>query len=167
MNLEEDIFNPQLLGTEREYTRELSKNKKRRNARQIVTQALYQKLIADHALDKIEEQFSIGVNLKIIDFPYFRKVLYGVYEKKSSIDQILKPFLNISVNKLDPIELSILRISTWEMTEQVEIPYKVIINEAIELTKMYGSVDGYKFVNGVMNKVFLQTRSNKLLTTKN
>lgn len=73
--------------------------------------------------------------------------------KTTELDESFAPFLSIPLEELDPVELAILRLSAWELTSRVDVPYKVVINEGIELAKVFGATDGHKFVNGVLDKL--------------
>jgi N utilization substance protein B len=134
---------------------DVAKNKsaKRREARQLATQALYQWHMAGHSLNEIEAQFRVDNDFKDVDGTYFRDLLHGVATSKTEIDTALAPCLDITIEELDPVELSILRLSTFELLKRIDVPYRVIINEGIELAKVYGSTDGHKFVNGVLDKL--------------
>jgi len=82
-----------------------------------------------------------------------REILHGVPASSDEIDRALKPCLDITIEELDPVELAVLRLSTWELLKRVDVPYRVVINEGIELAKVFGSTDGHKFVNGVLDKL--------------
>ncbi|MDB5981051.1 MAG: nusB, partial [Pseudomonas sp.] len=88
-----------------------------------------------------------------VDGAYFRELLHGVPTNKTEIDTALAPCLDITIEELDPVELAILRLSTYELLKRIDVPYRVVINEGIELAKVYGSTDGHKFVNGVLDKL--------------
>ena len=130
-----------------------SKSEKRRAARKLAMQALYQWHMAKQSLNEIEAQFRVDNDFSDVDAAYFRDILHGVPAKKVEIDAALTPCLNITIDELDPVELAVLRLSTWEMIERIDVPYRVVINEGIELAKVYGSTDGHKFVNGVLDKL--------------
>lgn len=130
-----------------------SKSVKRREARQLATQALYQWHMAGHSLNEIEAQFRVDNDFTGVDAPYFSELLRGVPTSKDEIDAALKPCLDLTIEELDPVELAILRLSTYELLKRVDVPYRVVINEGIELAKVYGSTDGHKFVNGVLDKL--------------
>jgi N utilization substance protein B len=130
-----------------------SKSEKRRAARTLAMQALYQWHMAKQSLNEIEAQFRVDNDFSDVDAAYFREILHGVPAKKTEIDTALTPCLDITIDELDPVELSVLRLSTWELIERVDVPYRVVINEGIELAKVYGSTDGHKFVNGVLDKL--------------
>ena len=145
-----DQFNPR-----EEKSPEVAKSKsaKRREARQMATQALYQWHMAGHSLNEIEAQFRVDNDFKSVDGAYFSELLRGVPTNKDEIDAVLAPCLDITIEELDPVELAILRLSTYELPKRIDVPYRVVINEGIELAKVYGSTDGHKFVNGVLDKL--------------
>lgn len=130
-----------------------SKSVKRREARQLATQALYQWHMAGHSLNEIEAQFRVDNDFADVDGPYFSELLRGVPTNKDEIDAALTPCLDLTLEELDPVELAILRLSTYELLKRIDVPYRVVINEGIELAKVYGSTDGHKFVNGVLDKL--------------
>jgi N utilization substance protein B len=130
-----------------------SKSEKRRAARQLATQALYQWHMAKQSLNEIEAQFRVDNDFSDVDAAYFREILHGVPADKAEIDSALAPCLDITIEELDPVELAVLRLSTWELLKRIDVPYRVVINEGIELAKVYGSTDGHKFVNGVLDKL--------------
>ena len=136
-----------------------SKSMKRREARKLATQALYQWHMASHSLNEIEAQFRVDNDFTDVDGAYFREILHGVPASKSEIDAVLKPCMDLALEELDPVELAVLRLSTWELLKRVDVPYRVVINEGIELAKVFGSTDGHKFVNGVLDKVAPNVRA--------
>ena len=130
-----------------------SKSVKRREARQLATQALYQWHMAKTSLNEIEAQFRVDNDFTFADQSYFHDILHGVPANLDEIDKVLAPCLDLTLEELDPVELAVLRLSTWELLKRVDVPYRVVINEGIELAKVYGSTDGHKFVNGVLDKL--------------
>jgi N utilization substance protein B len=88
-----------------------------------------------------------------VDGAYFREILHGVPAIKGEIDKALVPCMTIALEELDPVELAVLRLSTWELIKRVDVPYRVVINEGVELAKVFGATDGHKFVNGVLDKL--------------
>lgn len=131
----------------------------RRLARQYAVQALYQWELS-HCLPKeIEAQFLAQAKMnKKTDFPYFKELLYAIPKDQIELDNYMTPFISRPIKEMDPIELSILRLSIYELAKKIDIPYRVSINEALELTKKFGSIEGYKFVNGVLDHVARQLR---------
>ena len=125
----------------------------RRQARSLAMQALYSWHIAGQPLNEIEAQFRVDNDFTDVDAAYFREILHGVPAHRGEIDAALVPCLDITLDELDPVELAVLRLSTWELIKRVDVPYRVVINEGIELAKVFGSTDGHKFVNGVLDKL--------------
>ena len=143
-----------------------SKSVKRREARQLATQALYQWHMAKTSLNEIEAQFRVDNDFSDVDASYFHDILHGVPANKTEIDIALAPCLDLTLDELDPVELAVLRLSTWELLKRVDVPYRVVINEGIELAKVYGSTDGHKFVNGVLDKLAPQLREAEVRDNK-
>jgi N utilization substance protein B len=142
-----DLFNPR---DAKDPEAAKGKSAKRREARKLATQALYQWHMAGHSLNEIEAQFRVDNDFSDIDGAYFREILHGVPTHRSEIDAALTPCLDLTLEELDPVELAVLRLSTWELLKRIDVPYRVVINEGIELAKVFGSTDGHKFVNGVL-----------------
>lgn len=125
----------------------------RRQARTLAMQALYSWHIAGQALNEIEAQFRVDNDFSAVDGAYFHEILHGVPRQKSEIDALFEPLLDRPLDEIDPVELSILRLSTYELRNRIDVPYRVVINEGIELAKVFGATDGHKFVNGVLDKL--------------
>lgn len=139
----------------------------RRYARQYALQALYQWEISHTLPAEIEAQFLAHQQMsKKTDFVYFRELITHIPEDHTELDSIMSPFLKRPLEELDPIEKAILRLSVYELAKRLDIPYRVIINEALELTKKYGSVEGYKFVNGVLDHVARKLRTHEIAADK-
>ncbi|VXB22976.1 transcription antitermination protein [Pseudomonas sp. 8AS] len=125
----------------------------RRVARTLGMQALYQWHMAGQSLNEIEAQFRVDNDFSGVDGAYFHEILVGVATQKTEIDEAIVPCLDRPLEELDPVELAILRLSTWELRNRLDVPYRVVINEGIELAKVFGATDGHKFVNGVLDKL--------------
>lgn len=130
----------------------------RHNARRYALQAMYQWQIAGTSMDVIESEFLHYHIDKKLDLNYFKELVHGVPKFLQEIDHEMQPFLGRPLNEIDPIELSVLRISIYELIKRPDVPYRVIINEALELTKKFGSIEGYKFVNGVLDRIAKKNR---------
>jgi transcription antitermination protein NusB len=130
----------------------------RRHAREYALQAMYQWQISSTPLADLELQFLTQEIRKKTDLEYFKELMHAIPTQTDDIDNVMKPFLSRPLDELDPIELAILRIAIYELTQRLDIPYRVAINEALELTKKFGSIEGYKFVNGVLDQVAKQVR---------
>jgi transcription antitermination protein NusB len=125
----------------------------RRKARQLAIQALYQWIISRDSLAVIEQQFLEDANPKKIDLEYFSEIIKGVVENEKVINENLSKVLDRDLTALNPVESAVLKAATYELLFRLEIPYKVIINEALEVTKIYGSQDGFKYVNAVLDQL--------------
>ncbi|MCM2321414.1 MAG: transcription antitermination factor NusB, partial [Pseudomonas sp.] len=115
--------------------------------------------LAGQPINEIEAQFRVDNDFSDVDGAYFREILHGVPRLKSELDAAFAPCLDRPVEELDPVELAILRLSTYELLNRADVPYRVVINEGIELAKVYGATDGHKFVNGVLDKLAPLLRS--------
>ena len=131
----------------------------RRKARVLALQALYQWLLGGHDISEIELQFRVANNMNKVDDAYFCHLLYGVTKEVELIEGRLIPFLDRALTDLNPVELSVLRLSGYELLFCPEIPYRVILNEAVTLAKTFGSQDGHRYVNGVLNNLARVVRS--------
>ena len=135
-----------------------SKSEKRRKARQLATQALYQRHLAGASLNEIEAQFRVDNDFTFADQSYFHDILHGVHANLTEIDTALAPCLDLTIEELDPVELCVMRLSTWELLKRVDVPYRVVINEAIESAKRFGSEHGHTYVNGVLDRAAVEWR---------
>lgn len=125
----------------------------RKKARRFALQALYSWLVSGNDLHKIEHYFLTVHEADSFDKEYFHTLLFDVAKQAHELDEQMKPYLNRGVEELDYIEHSILRLSLYELKERPEIPYRVVINEALELAKAFGATESYKFINGVLDKM--------------
>ena len=131
----------------------------KRKARKLALQALYQWLMSGTELSEIETQFRIANNMAKVDIDYFCRLLYGVPEHLNQLEQSFAPFLDREPSELNPIELTAIRLGSFELAYCPEIPYKVVLDQAVSLTKEFGSQDGHRYVNGVLNNLARQIRS--------
>ncbi|MCW5589139.1 MAG: transcription antitermination factor NusB [Legionellales bacterium] len=131
----------------------------RHNARHYAVQALYQWHFVQTPFAELYAQFASRFDLKKVDAHYFHQLIQHCLEKSHEFDELIKPHLSRALDEIDPVELAILRLSCYELRDCLEIPYRVVINEALELTKCFGATDGFKFVNGVLDKLALALRS--------
>lgn len=138
----------------------------RRVARSLAMQALYQWHIAGQSLNEIEAQFRVDNDFSGVDGAYFHEILHGVPRLKTELDALIVPCLDRPLEDLDPVELAILRLSTYELQQRVDVPYRVVINEGIELAKVFGATDGHKFVNGVLDKLAPNLREAEVRANK-
>ena len=139
----------------------------RRNARHYALQALYQwQISGTPAEDLVAEFFHYHVDKKT-DLDYFKDLIQGVLRQSAQLDKEIQPYLGRLFEEVDPVELAVLRLATYELLHRPDVPYRVVINEALELTKKFGSVEGYKFVNGVLDRVAKKHRATEIGMRKN
>lgn len=131
----------------------------KRKARKLALQALYQWLMAGSDLFEIEAQFRLINNFEKVDGEYFCRLLHGIPVQLDLLEASIIPFIDRDIAGLNPIELTVLRIGAFELHHCPEIPYKVVLDESISLTKEFGSQDGHRYVNGVLNNLARQVRT--------
>lgn len=134
----------------------------RKKARRYALQALYGWMLSHNELSDIEAHTLMEHPDEDFDQEYFKTLLYEIPKHRESLEDAFAPYLSRKVADLDPIEITILRIAAFELIHRVDIPYKVVINEALDLAKTFGAVDSHKFVNGVLDKMARQVRKNEL-----
>ena len=134
----------------------------RRRAREFVLQGLYQRRLSGNAVPAIRAQLSDAGGFALADQMYFDELWAGVTAEEDALIESITPWLDRNASGLSPIERAILVIGTWELKHRLEIPYRVVINEAVELAKSYGGTDGHKFVNGVLDKVAADVRADEI-----
>ena len=132
---------------------------KRRKGRRYAVQGLYQWQLTDNPPAEIFERMLDDVNLNKTDIAYMEELITQVPRHIEEIDNSLSPKLSRKLSEVDPVERAILRIATYELLKRPEIPYRVVINEAVEQAKTFGAEDGHKFVNGVLDKVSANIRA--------
>lgn len=130
----------------------------RHKARRLLVQALYQWQVSGGQAGEIAERFLIVANPKKVDCVYFKEILLALANEVEALDAEIKPFLDREISSLDQVELAVLRLAVYELARRPDLPYRVVIDEALKLTKIFGSVDGYKYVNGVLDKIAKKLR---------
>lgn len=130
----------------------------KRRARKLALQALYQWLMSGADLYEIEAQFRVINNMDRVDGEYFSRLLHGIPAHIDTLESSFLPYLDREISGLNPIELTVLRIGSFELVHCPEIPYKVVLDESISLAKEFGSQDGHRYVNGVLNNLARQVR---------
>jgi N utilization substance protein B len=131
----------------------------RTNARKAAVQALYQWQMTGQNLTEIEVQFHEEDRLKDAQKSYFSELFHGVPEHLDTIDQALSEFVDRPVDMIDPVERAILRLSVYELLHRLDMPYRVILNEGINLAKCFGADGSHKYVNGILDKIAQQNRA--------
>lgn len=130
----------------------------RRKARRLALQAIYQWQLSQTSITDIEQQFLENSALTRVDVPYFLELLRSIPKCISSLDAIMEPILDRPITDLNPVELAILRIAICELLHQPDIPYRVVVDEALRLAKAFGAVEGYKYINAILDKSARQLR---------
>jgi transcription antitermination protein NusB len=130
----------------------------RRRARELALQGLYQWLVAGGQADAIDAQLREHEGYAKCDSVHFDALLRGGIEQAASLDAALARHVDRKTTELSPIEHALLLIGAYELQHCLDIPYKVVINEAVELAKAFGGTDGHKYVNGVLDKVAADLR---------
>ncbi|RIZ67836.1 MAG: transcription antitermination factor NusB [Methylococcales bacterium] len=131
----------------------------RTNARKAAVQALYQWQMTGQSLVEIDRQFLEEERLKEAQKSYFTELFHGVPKNLQVIDETLTQFVDRPVDTIDPVERAILRIGTYELLNRLDMPYRVIINEGINLAKYFGADGSHKYVNGILDKIAQQKRA--------
>jgi len=131
----------------------------RRRAREFALQGIYQWLLSGNSLPVIEEHVAQVSGFDKADRELFISLLRGTLGNVEALQEAFTPFIHRPVNELSPVERAILLLATHELKHNIETPYRVIINEAIELAKGYGGTDGHRFVNGVLDKLAATLRA--------
>jgi len=138
--------------------KKVSLTAQRRAARSFALQALYSWQLTANPINELEAQFRVDNDMSGADLQLFGELLRGVASRKSELDETFEPFLDRMLDELDPIELATLRIGTYELVQRLEVPYRVAINESVELAKTFGATDSHRYVNGVLDKVAQRAR---------
>jgi len=138
----------------------------RRKARKLALQALYQWHIAESPITQIEAEFLVDNDMTKVDREYFSEVLRGVPASKSVLDEHIAKHTDRSPKEMTPVELAILRMGTYELIHRIDVPYKVIINEGVELSKIFGANEAHKYVNGVLDKLAQELRMPEVKAVK-
>jgi N utilization substance protein B len=133
----------------------------RRRSREFALQGLYQWQLAKSDPAVIAKNLSEARGFDKIDAEYFTTLLEGAIAAAPEMEQAISPHLDREYKRLSPVERAILLLAGYELAHQPEVPYRAVINEAVELAKSYGGTDGHKFVNGVLDKLAAQLRSSE------
>jgi N utilization substance protein B len=130
----------------------------RSRARRFAMQALYQRDLSGTELHEIRDQFLEHEDFSSADREYFIELFNQVTQHIVDIDTHIGRFVDLPPGRLDPVERAILRIGTWELMSRIDIPYRVVLNEAVQLAKKFGAEQGHTFVNGVLDKLARELR---------
>lgn len=131
----------------------------RTRARELLLQALYQKQIAGHDAAELLSQFREQVAYERVDQTYFEELLAEICERQDELEASIAKIIDRPVRQLDPVEFAALLIGFHELESRIEVPYRVVINEGVNLARRFGSVDGYKYINACLDKAALALRA--------
>ena len=134
----------------------------RRKARHYGLQALYQWTLSGASPSDIEAEFRVDNDFRHTDGEYFSAVLRGVVHDVEGLESLFEPALDRTLDELDPIERNLLRLGTFELRDRIDVPYKVVISEAVALAKKFGATDSHRYINGVLDKVARELRQIEL-----
>lgn len=130
----------------------------RRLARRLALQAMYQWQLSGAHPGEIEAQFMLLENLEKVEVSYFLELLRNIPKQVEALDGHMRPLLDRPISDLSPVELSVLRIGLYEIVNRLDVPYRVVIDEALRLAKTFGTVEGFKYVNAILDKVAKKLR---------
>ena len=138
----------------------------RSRARRRALQALYAWQLSSSPVEKVIEQFRAEQDMEIADLEYFEALVRGVVEHAGELDAVLVKFLDRTMEQVDPIERAVLRIAGFELAHRLDVPWRVVINEAIETTKRFGAEHGHTYVNGVLDRAAAEWRAQEIAAAK-
>jgi len=124
----------------------------RRKARELTVQAVYSWQISQNSVNDIEVNFITDNSKRRFDIEYFQQLLRGVTNSVAELDLAISPHVDRPLDDIDQVEKAILRVAIFELSDCQDVPYRVVINEAIELAKLFAADDSHKFINGVLDK---------------
>ena len=134
----------------------------RTRARELLLQALYQKQIAGHESAELLSQFREQVAYQRVDQAYFDEALADICKSQSDLEKTIEPFIDRPLEQLDPVELGILLIGVFELQSRADVPFRVVINEGINLAKRFGATDGHKYINACLDVAAKSLRSDEV-----
>lgn len=134
----------------------------RRKSRELALKGIYQGLMNQSDLRAILRDLIDDEDFQRVDEAFFRQLLEGVLSQMEALEKRIAVYLDRTVTELSPIEHAILCLSAYELIHDPSVPYRVVINEGVELAKLYGGTDGHKYVNGVLDKLAAEARPHEI-----
>lgn len=134
----------------------------RTRARRRALQAVYAWQLSGYSMHKVQEQFAHEQDAESADLDYFHALIFGVEADLAELDTLLRPLLDRDIEQVDPIERAVLRLASWELSRRLDTPGRVVLNEALELAKRFGSNQGHTYVNGILDPLARQLRASEL-----
>lgn len=134
----------------------------RRKARRLALQALYQWALTEQSPQDIYQQFQLSQDTNGADLDYFQELLNQVSQQATQLDESLSQYIDRIPQQLDPIEHCLLRMATYELQHRLDVPYRVVLDEAVQLAKKFGASESHKYINGVLDKMVREYRGLEL-----
>ena len=134
----------------------------RTRARELLLQALYQRQIAGHGADELLEQFHEQAAYRRVDQGFFDEALVAICDSQGALESIINELIDRPLEQLDPVELGILLIGVFELETRIDVPFRVVINEGVNLAKRFGAIDGHKYINACLDLAAQSLRSNEV-----
>jgi len=134
----------------------------RRKSRELVMKSVYRGLVNQIDITQIKKDIQDDPDFIRADQDLYEEILSGVFKNIDFLKQEIESYIDRSYDELSPIELSIIYFSLYELKYSMSVPYKVVINEAVEIAKTYGGADGYKYINGILNQAAKANRVNEV-----
>ena len=134
----------------------------RRKSRELVMKSVYRGLVNQIDITQIKKDIQDDPDFIRADQDLYEEILSGVFKNIDSLKQEIESYIDRRYDELSPIELSIIYFSLYELKYSMSVPYKVVINEAVEIAKTYGGADGYKYINGILNQAAKANRTNEV-----
>ncbi len=135
--------------------------KHRRKARRLMVQALYQWLLAATEKDQLLAQYREDNPTKV-DWEFFEEGISAVLAAPEELEALVVPQLDRELKSLDPVEKALLLLGAYELQQRIDVPYRVVINEYVDLAKLFGATDGHKYINGVLDKIAADVRATEV-----
>jgi N utilization substance protein B len=134
----------------------------RSRARRRALQAVYAWQLSESPIERVIEQFRNEQDMEVADLEYFEELVRGVAQHAEELDVVLGRYIDRTMAQVDPIERAVLRIAGFELRYRPDVPYRVVINEAIETTKRFGAEHGHTYVNGVLDRAAAEWRAQEI-----
>lgn len=133
----------------------------RTRARRRALQAVYAWQISGYTMAQVEQQFAHEQAEETADLDYFHAIIFGVESERGALDAALAQNIDREMEQIDAIERAVLRIATWEFLHRIDVPYRVILNEALELARRFGNEQGHAYINGVLDQLAARVRADE------
>jgi N utilization substance protein B len=138
----------------------------RSRARRRALQAVYAWQLSNSPVERVIEQFQAEQDMEVADLEYFEALVRGVVQHAAELDVVLAKYIDRDMAQVDPIERAVLRIAGFELAHRLDVPYRVVINEAIETTKRFGAEHGHTYVTGVLDRAAADWRAQEIAASK-